>query len=127
MMTRICFVLAAALGCAPEQPDPTVTTTSVGTGGQAGCTSDRGFVSGTARLSENDPADGARLSFAPSSGGTPIQAQADAQGHYEIELPADSYELEANHDTQCSSEPVNVDVTACGSIEQDLLLDLCFG
>ncbi|HZO11600.1 MAG TPA: hypothetical protein VFB62_00025 [Polyangiaceae bacterium] len=116
------------LGCAPEQPEPTVTTTSAGTGGQAGCTSDRGFVRGTAWLPENLPADGARLSFAPAAGGTPIQAQADAEGKYEIELPAGDYQLEANHDTQCSTtDPVAVEVTACGSVERDLLLDLCFG
>ena len=120
------FWFVLVVGCAPEQPEPTVTTTSGGAGGH--CTNDRGFVTGTARLPENLAADGARLSFAPAGGGSPIQAQADAEGNYEIELPAGDYQLEANHDTQCSTtDPVAVAVTACGTTEQDLLLDLCFG
>ena len=139
-MRLFLFLLLAA--CSSETGGPKVTTVGStgsggnGSGGSGGaCTSDNGMLRGTARLTddplltpEQEVAYGALIRVQSAAGGEPVQVMADAEGNYQVELAAGNYQVEAEHETQCSTEqPVDVEIVACEELEQDLLLDACFG
>jgi hypothetical protein len=126
------FLALLAIHCSGSAEEPEVTSAGPTTSG-GGCTGDRGTLSGTARLpkmvvggSVDPPADGATIILTPD-GGSPLQAMADADGHYEALIPAGDWQVEAQHPSNCSTNmPLDVTVTACMTVVQDLLLEACF-
>jgi len=139
-MSRSTIIMTAALvlwACGDE-PEPSASViggsgSGVG-GGGSNCEATTGTLSGTAIIpgeaigsGPDLPADNATIVLTPMDG-VPIQAMADADGHFEVVLEGGMWTVAGEHPDQCfTPSAASVVILPCATTQIDLELSDCFG
>ena len=120
-------VLVVLLVACGGDVEPNVTATA-GSGGQS-CQSTQGSLDGDIfQMGADEPQAGALALLRQMADDTPLQVQADANGHYQVMLEAGAWLVDGEDGPYCAttaSTPVTVE--ACGEHTIDLQLECVLG
>jgi hypothetical protein len=122
---------AALPACGDATCDSCAEATGAASSTGAACADTRGLLAGAVYRYEappgpsSSPAPGAIVLLQRTPSDTPLQGMADVEGHYSIELEGGDWIVGGEQQNCSAGMTKSATVTACGTTELELVLDLC--